>query len=384
MRINQNLKLFPYIRENSRSLAFGLLYSVIPKRSLKNTMKIKEKASGPKKISVNLALQGGGAQGAFTWGVIDRLLEEKTLHIEGISGTSAGAMNAAAVACGLIKGGHEGARKELDKFWGALSGAAGAFNPSQTWHSSIKGNFLGWSPVDIYRDILAQTLSPYQSNPLNYNPLKEIILKTIDFKLLYNNKKVKLFVCATNVETNALKVFHNNELCEEALLASACLPTLFQAVKWKNSYYWDGGFMGNPVLEPLIYNCDSKDIIIVPINAIRHPGIPKTAKEILNRINEITFNANLMREIRSIRQIQQLSEHLSPENPFADIRLHCIQNEEFMASLGVDTKYETDLGFLNSVKEVGRETADEWIKKNYHLLGKEMTMDLGLWRMDEP
>ena len=142
--------------------------------------------------------------------------------------------------------------------------------------------------------------------------------------------------------------------------------------------------MGNPVLEPLIYHCDSKDIIIVPINAIRHPGIPKTPKEILDRVNEITFNANLMREIRSIRQIQQFSENLSPENPFAEVRLHCIQNEEFMASLGVDTKYETDRGFLNSVKEVGENTAHEWIKKNYHLLGKEMTMDLGLWRMDEP
>lgn len=350
-------------------------------------MKTKEKEKKektPKKVSVNLALQGGGAQGAFTWGVVDRLLQEKTLHIEGISGTSAGAINAAAIGTGLIKGGHEGARKALNKFWEALSESTGAFNPSQAWHSSIKSNFLGWSPVDIFRDILSQTLSPYQSNPFNYNPLREILLKTIDFNILYNNKIIKLFTCATNVETNALKVFHTDELCEQALLASSCLPNIFQAVEWRKNYYWDGGFMGNPVLEPLIYHCKSKDIIIVPINAIRHPGVPKTPKQILDRVNEITFNANLMREIRSIRQIQQFSDHLTQENPFGDVRLHCIQNEEFMASLGADTKYATDRAFLNLVKEVGRETADEWIKKYYHLLGKEMTMDLGLWRMDEP
>ncbi|OJW52504.1 MAG: hypothetical protein BGO67_06070 [Alphaproteobacteria bacterium 41-28] len=346
--------------------------------------KEKEKVKAPQKVSVNLALQGGGAQGAFTWGVVDRLLEEKTLDIEGMSGTSAGAINAAAIACGLLKGGNEGARKALDKFWHTLSESTGAFNPSQAWHSSFKSNFFGWSPVDMVRDILSQTLSPYQSNPLNYNPLKEILLKTIDFKLLENNTKIKLFACGTNVETNALKVFHNDEMSEETLLASSCLPNLFQAVEWKKNYYWDGGFMGNPVLEPLIYHCKSKDIIVVPINAIRHPGIPKTPKQILDRVNEITFNANLMREIRSIRQIQQFSDHLAPENPFAEVRLHCIQNEEFMASLGVDTKYTTDRGFLNSVKEVGRETADQWIKKYYHLIGKEMTMDLGLWRMDEP
>ncbi len=344
-------------------------------------MKVKEKM--PQKISVTLALQGGGAHGAFTWGVLDRLLEEKTLHIEGISGTSAGAMNAAAFACGYIKGGHQGGRKELSKFWQALSQVEGALNPSQMWSSSFKTDFLGWSPTDVWMDILTQTLSPYQLNPLNYSPLQDIIRKNIDFGVLYNTKKIKLFVGATNVETNMLKVFHNDELCEEALLASSCLPTLFQAVKWKGRYYWDGGYMGNPVLEPLIYHCVSKDIILVPINAICHRGIPKTPKAILNRLNEVTFNASLMREIRGLLRIQQLSEHLSPNNPFAAVRLHSIQNEEFMGSLGADTKYNTDWGFLCEIKDVGREAASQWIKKNYRFLGKKTTMDLGLWRMDE-
>jgi NTE family protein len=345
-------------------------------------MKAKEKA--PKTITVNLALQGGGSHGAFTWGVLDRLLEEKTLRIEGISGTSAGAMNAAAFACGYIKGGHQGGRKELSKFWQALSKVEEALNPSQFWSSSFKSDLLGWSPTDIWMDILTQTLSPYQLNPLNYSPLQEIIRKMIDFKVLYNAKKIKLFVSATNVETNTLKVFQNDELCEEALLASSCLPTLFQAVKWKDRYYWDGGYMGNPVLEPLIDHCISKDIILVPINAMRHQGIPKTPKEILNRLNEVTFNASLMREIRGLLRIQQLSEHLSSENPFVNVRLHCIQDEEFMGSLGADSKYNTDWGFLCEIKEVGRKAASQWIKKNYGVLGKKTTMDLGLWRMDEP
>ncbi|HUX79047.1 MAG TPA: patatin-like phospholipase family protein [Alphaproteobacteria bacterium] len=344
-------------------------------------MKAKEKK--PKKITVNLALQGGGAQGAFTWGVLDRLLEEKTIHIEGISGTSAGAMNAAALACGFIKGGHEGGRKNLYQFWRAISACTGALNPAQMWSAPFKNDFLGWSPSKLWMDSLSQILSPYQINPFNYSPLQEVLRKNIDFAALNNTKKIKLFVGATNVETNMLKVFHNDELCEEALLASACLPTISQAVKWKGRYYWDGGYIGNPVLEPLIYHCDSKDIIIVPINAICHKGVPKTPKEILNRLNEVTFNASLMREIRVLLHIQALSKHLSPENPYAEVRLHSIQNEEFMKSLGADSKFNTDWSFLSEVKSMGREAADKWIKKSYHIVGKETTMDLGLWRMDE-
>ncbi len=293
-------------------------------------------------------------------------------------------MNAAALACGSIKGGHEGARKSLYEFWRAISKSADALNPTQVWSSPFKNNLLGWSPSHVWMNFLSQILSPYQLNPFNYSPLQEIIRKHIDFEVLYNTKKIKLFIGATNVETNTLKVFHNDELCEEALLASACLPTISQAVKWKGRYYWDGGYIGNPALESLIYNCVSKDIIIVPINAICHRGVPKTPKEILDRQNEVTFNTTLMREIRSILQIQALSKHLSSENPFADIRLHSIQNEEFMKTLGADSKFNTDWSFLCEVKEVGREAADQWIKKSYPLVGKETTMDLGLWRMDEP
>jgi NTE family protein len=346
-------------------------------------MKAKEKI--PKKISVTLALQGGGAQGAFTWGVLDRLLEEETIEVEGISGTSAGALNAAAFTYGCIKNGHKGGQEELYHLWHTISEVAGALNPTQMWSSSLQNDFLGWSPVNFWMDFMAQILSPYQLNPFNFCPLREVLHRTIDFKVLGHSKeRIKLFIGATNVETNRLKMFHDDEICEETLLASACLPTLFQAVKWKGHHYWDGGYMGNPVLESLIYHCDSKDIIIVPINAMHHESVPTTPKAILDRLNEITFNASLMREIRSLLRIQRRPEHLSKKNPFADIRLHCIQNEKFMGSLGVNTKFNTDWNFLWEVKEVGRETAHKWLKKNYHLLGKETTMDVASWGMDEP
>ncbi|HUX79046.1 MAG TPA: patatin-like phospholipase family protein [Alphaproteobacteria bacterium] len=343
------------------------------------------KAKAPKRISINLALQGGGAQGAFTWGVLDRLSEEEAIEVEGISGTSAGALNAAAFTYGFIKGGHKGAKKELHNLWHTISEVSGALNPTQMWSPFFPNDFLGWSPVNFWMDFASQILSPYQLNPLNYCPLREVLHKTIDFEVLQNTKrKIKLFIGATNVETNRLKMFHDDEICEETLLASACLPTLFQAVKWKGHYYWDGGYMGNPVLESLIYHCVSKDIILVPINAMHHHGVPTTPKAILDRLNEITFNASLMREIRGLLRIQSLPEHLSKKNPYLNVRLHCIQNEKFMGKLDARSKYNTDWAFLLKLKKIGRASADCWIKENYQKLGKETSMDLSNWEMEEP
>ncbi len=346
-------------------------------------MKVKKKA--PQKITVTLALQGGGAQGAFTWGVLDRLSEEEMIEVEGISGTSAGALNAAAFAYGCIKDGHKGGKEELYHLWHTISEVSGALNPTQMWSSSFQNDFLGGSPVNFWMDFLAQILSPYQLNPFNFCPLREVLHRTIDFKVLGHTKeRIKLFMGATNVETNRLKMFHDDEICEETLLASACLPTLFQAVKWKGHYYWDGGYIGNPVLEPLIYHCNSKDIIIVPINAMHHHGVPTTSKAILDRLNEITFNASLMREIRGLLRIQRLPEHLSKKNPYLNVRLHCIQNERFMGRLDARSKYNTDWAFLLKLKNVGRAAADRWIKENYQKLGKETSMNLSSWGMDEP
>lgn len=345
---------------------------------------MKTKKTNLRKVTINLALQGGGAHGAFTWGILDRLLEETSLQVEGISGTSAGAINAAVLACGITKGEHEGGKKELERFWRAISQSSGALNPYQMWNSAFGIDNISRYSFSLWMDMLSQIYSPSQLNPFNYNPLQDIIRKTIDFGILHKTKKIKLFVSATNVETNRIKIFENKELCEEALLASSCLPTLFQAVKWKGHYYWDGGYMANPMLEPLIYNCDTKDIIIVPVNPIHRKGAPTTSKEILNRLNEITFNASLMREIRSLINIEKLSKSLSSDNPFMGVRLHCIQNEQFMESLDVSSKYNTDWTFLCELKEVGREAAGQWINDNFSSIGKETTMDLTQWRMETP
>ena len=340
---------------------------------------MKAKKTSSPKISVSLALQGGGSHGAFTWGVLDRLLEDTSLQVEGVSGTSAGSINAAALACGMIKGEHEGSKKELEKFWRALSHSSGAFNPYQTWHSTF-----GFDVFSFWNNMFSQVFSPSQLNPFNYNPLQGILRKTIDFDALQKTNAIKLFISATNVETNRVKIFENNELCEEALLASSCLPTFFQAVKWKENYYWDGGYMANPMLEPLIYNCGTKDIIIVPINPIHRKGAPTTSREILDRLNEITFNASLMREIRDLIKMEKLSTSSPTDNPFMGVRLHCIQNEKFMRSLGANSKYNTDWAFLRELKDVGRETAHQWIKENFKSLGKKATMDLTEWRMETP
>lgn len=324
---------------------------------------------------LNLALQGGGSHGAFTWGVLDRLLEEENLKFEGLSGTSAGAINAALVATGVANEGRDTARTNLDQFWHSV----GALSASQNnpFFAPIHGLWISY---------LSQLFSPYEFNPLNHNPIKSILEKYIDFEFLRNTKKVKIYVSATNLETNRIKVFDNADLCIEALLASTCLPTLHQAVEWKGKYFWDGGFMGNPMLEPLIYNCESNDLLIVQVNPIERVGIPKTARDILDRINEVTFNSSLMREIRSIVNIQKLSHGnwCDKENPYAKLRLHSVQDEEFMTGLGVSSKFDITLDFLKSLKEKGRVAADRWLNQNFNRIGIETTMDLSKWHIETP
>lgn len=331
---------------------------------------------------VTLALQGGGAHGAFTWGVLDRLLEED-ITIEGISGTSSGAMNAATLACAMLQGGNEHARKQLEHFWQKVSQKSHNFSnysTSKHFPNPVK------SPLHLLKNLFFQMLSPYFLNPFNINPLKDIIKELIDFSVLHKEDALKLYICATNVETNRIKIFENSELCQEALLASACLPMLTQAVKWKGEHYWDGGFMGNPMLEPLIYNCTSRDLIIIQANALRRPEVPMTPDQILNRIQEITFNSSFMGEIRNIVNIQKLSEKnfCNQDNPYANLRLHCIENETFMAQLPLNSKENTRWDFLVHLKDEGRKTADQWLLKNLSTVGISSTMDLEAWRSQTP
>ncbi|MCB1808172.1 MAG: patatin-like phospholipase family protein, partial [Candidatus Competibacteraceae bacterium] len=267
--------------------------------------------------AINLALQGGGAHGAFTWGVLDRLLTDQRIRIEGISGTSAGAMNAAVLADGMRKGGPEQARQSLHDFWRAVSNSA-RFSPLQrTALDALLSNWnLDHSPGYVGFDLLTRLTSPYDLNPLNINPLRDLVAELIDFDSARRCDQVKLFISATNVHTGRVRVFRQTEITADVLMASACLPLVFQAVEIDNVPYWDGGYTGNPALFPLFYECTSNDIVIVQINPQKINYTPRSAREILNRLNEITFNASIQRELRSIEFVDRLLEQhrLDPEH----------------------------------------------------------------------
>lgn len=229
--------------------------------------------------------------------------------------------------------------------------------------------------------MMSLLFSPYQLNPLGFDPLKDIIQKTVDLEIIRKNHDIKIYISATNVETNRIKIFTNEDLCEEALLASATLPTVHQAVKWQGEHYWDGGFMGNPILEPLINRCSTKDIFIVQINPNFKKGYPFTAEDIQERLNEIVFNSSLMREIRSILNIQRLTKGNSQENPYTQLRLHSIHREEHMPRLGSKAKYNTSWAHLKRLKSYGRKAMEKWLLENYKDIGRASTMDVGHWKM---
>jgi len=263
---------------------------------------------------INLALQGGGSHGAFAWGALDRILEDERIVIEGIVGTSAGAMNAAVTAFGLIDGGNQGARRALRDFWEAIAsmGASSIMQPSWVDRLMSPGN-LDYSPGWVMMDFMSRMLSPYQMNPTNFHPLRDLLMEQVDFEKLRRSKEAKLFVCASNVTTNRLHVFDHSDISVDAVLASACIPSMFQAIKIGDEYFWDGGFMGNPPIFPIIYNCSSCDVVLILINPIQIKEVPKDARAILDRINTLSFNSSLMREMRAINFVNRLvdSAHLS-------------------------------------------------------------------------
>lgn len=327
----------------------------------------------PATKTITLALQGGGAHGAFTWGVLDRLLEDERIVIEAISGTSAGAMNAAVLADGFEKAGAAGARQALENFWQSMS-RYGALSP---YAGGAPTPFLWWF------SLLTQVLSPYQLNPLNIVPLREVLANTIDFACVRRCRRIKLFVSATNVQTNRLRVFTTPELCVDVLLASACLPHLYHAVEIGGAYYWDGGFMGNPVLEPLVSQCRSCDIVIVQVNPTTRADVPRTADDIADRVNEISFNASLMREIRAIAGVMLLVDAgvLEIKDPrYRCIHFHQIAAEDLMRGLGRFSKFNTAWSFLTHLREMGREQTDHWLAENFQHLGSRSTLDLQAWQ----
>jgi NTE family protein len=331
--------------------------------------------------TINLALQGGGAHGAFTWGVLDRLLEDDRLAIEGISGTSAGAMNAAVLAYGLARGGAEGARASLAEFWDKVAAAAALSpikpSPLDRWLSI--GN-MDLSPSWIAFDNLTRMLSPYEFNPLNLNPLRDVLCDVVDFDWLGDqcaHEVVKLFLCATNVKTCKIHVFKGYEIKPDAVLASACLPFLFHAVEIDGEAYWDGGYMGNPPIFPLIYETASSDVLIVQINPVNIDEVPKRAHDIMDRVNEVSFNSSLMRELRTIAFVTRLIEEGRLDTArYKRLNMHAIEAEDELAKLTVSSKHNADRAFLRWLFALGRERADAWLEAHVHRVGRESSLDL--------
>lgn len=327
---------------------------------------------------ISLALQGGGAHGAFTWGVLDRLLEDGRLEVAGISGTSAGAMNAAALAYGLAKGGPEGARDILRRFWLAVAERArlSPFRPTPLDRLLSRGD-MDFSPGWQLYDALSRMVSPYLANPANYNPLAEILDEFVDFAWLRANCPIKLFICATNVRNGKIRVFAGEEVSAKAILASACLPFLFQAVEIDGEHYWDGGFMGNPPIFPLIYETDCEDVLIVQINPIVIDEVPMSAQAIIDRMNELSFNSSLMREMRAISFVQKLlAEHRLPQGRYKDVKVHTIDAEEEMRRLGYSSKLNADRDFLTWLFELGRARASAFLAAHFDRIGVASTADM--------
>lgn len=334
-------------------------------------------AKGGNRKSINLALQGGGAHGAFTWGVLDKFLEDGRIRIEGISGTSAGAMNGVVAADGLMKSGEEGARAALFEFWEAVSDV-GRFSPLQRSLIDVyMGNWsLDHNPAYLVMDLMNRVASPYDLNPFDVNPLRDILDEAVDFERVRACDEMKIFVSATNVETGRVKVFNRHELTLDMVMASACLPFLYKAVEIDDVPYWDGGYMGNPVLFPFFRSCSSDDIVIVQINPIERKGTPQTAREILNRVNEITFNGSLLKELRAIDFVRRLIEEGRLEGKdYRHLNLHMVEAQGEMQSLGASSKLNTEWAFLKHLFGIGRDAAGQWLDRHYDAIGQRSTID---------
>jgi NTE family protein len=310
--------------------------------------------------TIGLALQGGGSHGAFTWGVLDRLLEldESLLGFDSVCGTSAGAINAVVMCYGLHVGGREKARELLERLW-------------------IDISRYGFKMTYPFVEYFTQFVSPYQFNPMNFNPLKDILLNIVDFKEL-RKSKIGLYVYATNVMTNQGKLFKRSEIGIDQVMASTALPTVFQAVKIGDDYYWDGGYMGNPPLAPLISNRRITDLLLVKLNSININHLPMNAKDINDRVTEICFNSSLMNEMKIIQLRNELIRNGLDLGKYGnkEIFVHLISGYETLGKLDYSTKMKTDIDFLLSLKNAGRQTADRWIKDELGKLGKQSTFDV--------
>ena len=328
--------------------------------------------------SINLALQGGGAHGAFAWGAIDSILEDRRIEIEAISATSAGAMNAVVLADALTDGDREHARERLAAFWKAIADAGQQYSPVKPMRDIFgRAMPIEQSPFYWMFDAMTRLFSPYQLNPFNFNPLRQVLEKHVDFEKLRGTQGVHVHLCATNVETGKVRIFNRGEITADAVLASACLPFLFQTIEIDGAHYWDGGYIGNPAIFPLIYGSQSRDVVLVHINPIVRHGVPKTAPEILNRINEISFNSSLMREMRAVAFVTRLiDEGKISGSEMKQMLIHSIRDDEAMAAHSVASKLSPDWEFLCRLKDSGRSVTERWLRANYADVGVRSTVDL--------
>ncbi|UPY35170.1 patatin-like phospholipase family protein [Sediminicoccus sp. KRV36] len=330
---------------------------------------------------INLALQGGGTHGAFTWGALDRLLEDDRIEFDGLSGTSAGAINGVILALGLLEGGRMGAKDALNRFWRSL-GAKFAVSPLKAtplekalWGWDLKYS-MAWNAFDT----MTRLMSPYQMNPfpMEFNPLRKSLDESLDLARLREDKSaIRLFISATNVRTGKPKVFTRAEMTVDALLASACLPNVFKAVEIDGEAYWDGGYLGNPALWPLYHERMAADIVLVQLNPLLRPELPTSTSDIMNRLNEISFNASLMSEMRAIDFVQRMLDSGRLEQPrYRRIFLHAIEDEERMRAFKLSTKFNGDWDFLTTLRDYGRDAADLFIRESLDKVGRESTLDI--------
>jgi NTE family protein len=347
-------------------------------------------AAGMTVTRVNLALQGGGAHGAFTWGALDRLLDEEDIEVEAITATSAGAMNASAFKAGWVSGGRQGAKDALRDFWLSIAGVDGhVADVMGEWFRTIVpspaalSRMLEFSPTALMADGLARTVSPYQFNPTGFHPLRAIVDEQIAEEHVCAATGPALFIAATNVRTGRVRVFSGDEVTTDAILASACLPTLFQAVEMddpltgRREAYWDGGYMGNPALFPLFYDTTCRDVLIVHINPIERTDLPYTATEILNRINEISFNGSLLRELRGIDFVNRMiAEGVLPEGRMTENRIHSIRDDAFMSQLGIASKMTPSVALMVQLHDAGQAAMDGFLSAHKADIGVRSTVDL--------
>jgi NTE family protein len=335
----------------------------------------------PKKI--NLALQGGGALGAYTWGVLDRILEDDRLAIEAISGASAGAMNAVVMAEGLMEGGEAGARQALRQFWEGIASSGPSANPLAAFLSDFTpgwakpASFAFFNPFTVWMEWMTKVSSPYEFNPLNLNPVRDVLENIVDFDRVRACNTVRLFIAATNVETGRARVFTNSELTADHVMASACLPLLFQAVEIDGEPYWDGGYMGNPPLFPLFETPDTRDIVIVQINPIERPGAPRNSRDIIARMNEITFNSSMLLELRAIEFVGRLlDEGKLEDGRYRKMLMHVISDDAALVPLGAGAGLNTGSDFLEKLFTIGRLACDRWLDEHFESLGAQSSVDL--------